>query len=515
MHDYAQLVRAAARSFPDRIAVEDDDGVLTYRDLDEKSAAMAIRFRSLGLRAGDAVAWLSPNTASYPLAMIAAARLGLRISPMNFWLRDNELRDVLGVVRPRCVMAAADYASRLDPLCDEFDVALRLGIDSDDTAPGWLPWSEAFDGSGQDFVDEDHHDSPHELIFTSGTTGQVKGAASTQGRRILDAESWLLGSPLDADSHLLAGAPQFHVGAQSLIAQVLISGGRLRVFPFSVERLVELIASGGTHIVGVPAHFAIMFESGMLDFDTAHVRTIMLGGNALPSVMSEQLREAFPEANISHVYGSTESGLITMIAGDDFIKRPTSIGRASVGVEVRIVDVDGAEVGVGEVGELTVRNRTHMLEYYRRPDLTAQAFTDDGWLRMGDLGMRDAEGFLYIVGRKKDMIITGGENVYPQEVEDVIRTDIEVLEVAVVSTPDPLYGESVVAVVRREPGDQVDAAEFGAALISAVKERLAGYKAPKYVVEVEDFPRNALGKIDKVRLRELVSELSLGAPAAG
>ena len=267
--------------------------------------------------------------------------------------------------------------------------------------------------------------------------------------------------------------------------------------------MVEYIKAGATHIAGVPAQYAILFDSGLLDgVDVSRVRSCAIGGNGASPAQFMDIQRAFPNAELSHHYGSTESGIITAISGEEFMRRLSSIGRPAPGVEVRIVDDDDQDIPTGEVGEIVIRSDLVMSEYIRREDLTKAAFTTDGYLKMGDLAKRDDEGYLYIVGRKKDMIITGGENVYPKEVEDVISALGFVAEVAVVGAPDPVFEERVVAVVRVTDLDELDSESMTATILEYVRTRLAGYKAPKNVFFVDDFPRNAMGKIDKVALRD-------------
>ena len=288
--------------------------------------------------------------------------------------------------------------------------------------------------------------------------------------------------------------------------QTLLQGGRTRIYKFNPNRAAGHIEQGITHISGVPAQFELLFESGALDVvDTGKIQYCGIGGNGAAPDQFLRIQKAFPNAQLVHFYGSTESGMVSSISGDEFHERLSSIGRPAPGVEVRIVDDHGNELGPDEVGEVQVKSEFLMTEYYGRPDLTSEALTKDGFLMMGDLARMDAEGYLYIVGRKKDLIISGGENIYPKEVEDVITTVNDVAEVAIIGVPDPIFEERALGIVKLSGPIARTEEDIRQDITERVRERLAGYKAPREVHFVDEFPRNALGKIDKVALREQYS----------
>lgn len=511
MLDYASLIRAAAGSYGSRIAVDDPHASYTFRQVHEVTSALAGGFRATGMAPGDAVIWLSPNTVTHPLAHWAAAKAGLVFSPLNYYLRPGELRAAADVVKPRMILAHPEYLDTIGPLADELGVEFRFLVDTDASHGPWRSWLDLHAEVDPDDDFGGHSDALHEVIFTSGTTGQVKGAARTQRQRILEAMVSIIVNPQGKRAHVLRGSPQFHVGASTGPLQTLLQGGRTTFYKFRPADMVEHIRAGITHIAGVPAQYSILFDSGLLEgVDTSGVRSCAIASNAAPPALIRQVHEAFPHAQLAHHYGSTESGMTTAITDQEFLDHPLSIGRTAPGVELRIVDVDGLDVADGEVGELWVRSEFSMTGYLRRDDLTADARTDDGFLRMGDLGRREDDGFVYIVGRKKDMIITGGENVYPKEVEDVIAELDFVAEVAVVGAPDPVFEERVVAVVRPVAPHADESDARAETVVAEVRQRLAGYKAPKDVFFVDDFPRNALGKIDKVALRRQYEAVAQG-----
>ena len=502
MFDYQTLVRTLAAANARRIAVEDAHTQYTYAAWHRRTSELAAGLRLRGLEDGDAVMWLSPNTAQYLIAYFGTAKAGLRFSPLNFWLRDGELRAAFELVRPSAIVVHPDHVDKVVRIADDLDVRHRFVL-ADSAPVGWQPWNSAFQDSAEPDADYGGRaDSPHEIIFTSGTTGQVKGVARTQRQRILESTVSVLVQPQGKNAFVLRGSPQFHVGGGTGPLQTLIQGGRTRIVRFSPATVAENVANGVTHVSGVPAQYHLLFDSGLMDgVDTGCVRCCAIGGNGAAPAQFLRIQEHFPTAELLHFYGSTESGMVSSISGAEFLERLSSIGRPAPGVDVRIVGDDGLPVPRGEVGEILVRSDFIMTEYHGRPDLTSEAMTSDGFLRMGDLARQDDDGYLYIVGRKKDMIISGGENIYPKEIEDVVSAIDFVAEVAVIGAPDEVFEERVVAVVRLHDGVAPRPREHEERITTEVKDRLAGYKSPKEVHFVADFPRNALGKIDRVRLR--------------
>lgn len=508
MLNYQELVRTLGKANDSRIAIEDADKSYTYGEWHRDTTRVAAGFIQHGLQPGDAVVWLSPNCADYLIAYFGTAKAGLRFSPLNFWLRVPELRAALELVRPACIIVHPDYLDKMTEVCEGMEVDHRFVLaDSEASLPmGWRPWDGLFVDTDPDAVFESDENSPHEIIFTSGTTGQVKGVARTQRQRIMEAIVSVMVQPQGRRSFVLRGAPQFHVGGGTGPLQTLLQGGRTRIYKFNPRRAAGHLRDGITQISGVPAQFQLLFESGALDgVDTGKIRYCGIGGNGAAPDQFLQIQKAFPNAQLVHFYGSTESGMVSSISGDEFHERLSSIGRPAPGVEVRIVDDHGAELRPGEVGEVQVKSEFLMTEYYRRPDLTAEALTDDGFLKMGDLARMDDEGYLYIVGRKKDMIISGGENIYPKEVEDVITTVTDVAEVAIIGVPDPIFEERALGIVKLAGNVVQTEDDIRQTITERVREELAGYKAPREVHFVDEFPRNALGKIDKVALRKQYS----------
>jgi fatty-acyl-CoA synthase len=505
---HARMLRAAAASYGNRIALSSfDRPSVTYRELAERSWAIAGGLRAAdatgpGLVPGDRVVWLSYNRDEYLPAYYGTAIAGLAWAPLNYWLRAHELRPILELLAPRAAFVEPAQMEVFEQAADGLDLRLFLlgGEPCPDASRPHVPWedlvtSPAFTGA------ESAEDALHEVVFTSGTTGQAKGVMRSQRKRIIDSFAAALTFRLNGDDHMLRSGPQFHIGGGSVPGQLLIQGGEVTSSGrFDPEQVARNLACGVTYMMGVPAHYNMLFESGFLDgMDLRHVRGVYTGGSVATVTLFERMQATFPNAEICHGYGSTESGPHSIgIRGRGFLERPGTLGLPVAGVEVQVIGEDGEPVGVDEVGELVLRSPAVMDGYYANPALTATVLDADGWYRTGDLVRRDADGYFFIADRKKDMIISGGENVYSREVEDVLSNHPAVEEVAVIGTPDPIYEERVTAIVHLRAGMTASVDE----LVAHARQRLAGYKCPRRVEFVDAMPLNPVGKIDKVELRD-------------
>jgi fatty-acyl-CoA synthase len=500
MLTHRDVLRRCASAYGPRTAITSEDGAdLTYAELDLRTEALAEGLQALGLGPGDRLVWLDRNSADFLLMWFATAKLGMTFTALNSWLRPHELAPQVELVRPTVVVAGAEFVATAEAACVAAPPQHRFVRSGQ--AAGWGAFHEIAAGAGTPVAQAVSEDAVHEIVFTSGTTGQAKGVMRTQRARILDSLTAALAFQLTREDHLLAILPQFHIGGGSVPNQLLVQGGRVTVLrQYEPEAVARALGSGVTYFVGVPAHYSLLFESGHLHgVDTSAVRGCYVGGSVASPTTFEAIRKHFPHADLVHGYGSTESGPHTMaLRGQAFLDHFGSLGLPVPGTEIRVVDASGAAVDDDEVGELLVRSDAVMLGYLDRPELTAQVLDADGWLRTGDLVRRSADGYCTLVDRAKDIVITGGENVYPREVEDVLSGYPGVAEVAVIGVPDPLYEERVVALVRPLPGaEEIDPS----AVIRYARKHLAGFKTPKEVHVVADFPRTGTGKIAKAELR--------------
>ncbi|MCU1362149.1 MAG: hypothetical protein JWN99_3438 [Ilumatobacteraceae bacterium] len=501
MLTHRDVLRQLARAVGDAPAIFAHDGsVLTFGELDGLTDAVASGLLQHGLRPGDNIVWMSRNSVEFFVLYFATAKAGLTFTPLNHWLRAGEHAAIVDLLQPRAVVAAASLTDRIDEVLDLAGRPDVLRVCVGEPVAGWMSWTDLAASSGTLHAIPNDESACHEIVFTSGTTGPPKGVMRSQRKRVLEAHYSALSWRVSADDHLLMLGPQFHIGGPATPCQFLFQGGPVSVVDFEPTAVAHAVDRGATFISGVPTHFTSLFESGVFDArDTSHVTACKLGGSSAPTVMFERVASMFPSAQICSGYGMTETGPHTLGVRGVRPNQRGVLGRPVLGNEVRIMGEDGAaELPDDTVGELQLRSEFVFDGYYGNPELTARAF-DGQWLRTGDLAKRDADGLFYLAGRAKDMIISGGENVYPTEVEDVIAACPGVAEVAVFGVADDLYVERVVAAVRFEPGTSTTMADVE----RSARARLAGFKCPRDLRSVAEMPRTGSGKIAKDQLRSM------------
>jgi len=477
------------RHHADRVALKLDDVQLTYRDLDRASARLAGWLRDRGLRPGDRVGIMLPNVPDFAVAYYGALRAGAAVVPMNVLLKQREVAYSLGDSEAALILAWNAFAEAAEAGAAEAGtrcVLLAPG-DLDALTAGIDPLAETVDRAPTDTA---------VILYTSGTTGRPKGAELTHANltRNVDVARRLFG--LDADSVVLGALPLFHAFGQTCgLNAGVASGATLTLLPrFEPGRALEVMVRDGVTVMeGVPTMYAALLHHPERErFDLSTLRLCVSGGAALPAEVLRGFEAAFGCAVVEG-YGLSETSPLASFNRTDRERKPGSIGTAVEGVEMRVVDGDGSEVPAGEVGEIVIRGHNVMKGYWRRPEATAEAIDGDGWFRTGDLARRDEDGDFFIVDRRKDMIIRGGYNVYPREVEEVLYQHPAVRECAVVGVPHAELGEEVGAAVVRKPGAQADAEE----LREFVRAQIAAYKYPRHVWFVDELPKTATGKIVK------------------
>ncbi|HEY2224869.1 long-chain fatty acid--CoA ligase [Actinomycetospora sp.] len=486
--------RRAERS-PDAVALVDGPtGARTsYAELDERVGARAGRLAELGVGHGDRVALLGENSPAYLEWLFAAARLGAITVPVNFRLSASEVAYVLTDSGARALVRSTAFAPLADAACAGLDPAPVLVELADEPDGPALREPEPTTGRGAE---------PCVIMYTSGTTGAPKGAVLTHDNMLWNAVNMLSAGPGMASTDVtIAAAPLFHIGALGISAlPILYAGGTVVVVPsFDPAGFLDLMAAERvTTQFLVPAMWAALTRVPDLDERSfPALRWAIAGGAPCPLTVIERflgLGWTFTEG-----FGMTElSPSALFLDAADVVSHAGSVGRPFMHLDARLVDEAGEDVEVGEVGELVLRGPSVFAGYWNRPEATAEAMRG-GWFHTGDLGVRDAQGFVTLVDRRKDMIITGGENVYPIEVEQVLHRHPGVADVAVVGVGDPQWGESVLAVVVPADPDAPPAADD---VIAFAREHIAHFKAPRRVEVVGELPRNATGKLLKRTLRE-------------
>jgi long-chain acyl-CoA synthetase len=480
---------AAAQRHPGRVALRLGAAALTYAELERRSAEIAGALLERGLRPGDRVGLMLPNGLHFPVLYAAILRAGAIVVPMNPMLRDREVRFHLADSGAREVFVWHDVAAEAP------DAAIIV----DEDGPALPP------AAGVPMMPRDAGDTAV-VLYTSGTTGTPKGAELTHANlaRNLEVAGALFG--LDERSVVLGALPLFHAFGQTCgMNATLAAGGTLTLVPrFDAAVVLETIeADRVTVFQGVPSMYgALLHHPRRADHDVSSLRTCVSGGAALPVELLHAFERAFG-ATILEGYGLSETSPIASFNHPDRERRPGSIGTPVAGVEMKVVGERGEDLPAGAVGEILVRGHNVMKGYWNRPEATAAAITPDGWLRTGDLARIDPAGRFYVVDRKKDLIIRGGYNVYPREVEEVLHEHPAVREAAVVGIPDERLGEEVVAAVALADGEAATPEQ----LREFVRGQLAAYKYPRHVWIVDELPKGPTGKILR---RELVARVAVG-----
>lgn len=487
-------IRAAAGRGRGKAAIVHDERALTYVELVRRMARVANMARAhLKVRAGDRVALVAPNCLDYVELVAGLSDAGAVVATLNPHLTAPELRGILADCEPRAAIVHPACARLIDAGAFAGLPVILLGADYEALL------ARASDRFAVAVADET---DPFALAYTSGTTGEPKGVLLSHRSRAITflamaAEYRCFG----VDDHFLALAPMCHGAGFVFACAALFFGGTTSLFPAGdpVAILDRLGRCDVTGVFMVPTQFARLFDlsDAALDARRAHrLTSIISNAAALPQAMKERAIAQFGAGLLHETYGSTEGGIVTNIRPSELLTRPGSVGLPFPGVEIALRGEDGRDVRPGEPGELYSRAPTSFSGYWRRPEESAQAIVD-GWVTVGDVAMADPDGFITIVDRKKDMVVTGGLNVYPSEVENVIAALPDVREAAVIGRPNPEWGESLHAFVVPRTGATIDPAR----IIAECRERLAGFKVPRDVSLLDELPRNAGGKVLKDRLR--------------
>jgi long-chain acyl-CoA synthetase len=492
MASLTSVLREAAAGHGDRPAVRMDAEVLTYLELSAAAARVTGLLASLGVEPGDRVGIMLPNVPAFPIAYYGTLGAGGVVVPMNPLLKSREVAYYLGDSGAKVLFAwhgaageAAKGAAETGTRVVEVSNPL-LELDGPEAAP----------------VTADRADDDDAVIlYTSGTTGRPKGAELTHANLTRNAELTATTLLKNSTADVVMGClPLFHVfGLTCGLNATVAAGSTLTLLPrFDAGKALEVIQRDRVTIFeGVPTMYAAMLHHTGERPDVSSLRLCVSGGAAMPVEVLRGFEEAFG-CIILEGYGLSETSPVASFNHPDKVRKPGSIGTPIAGVEMRLIDADGADVPAGEVGEIVIRGHNVMKGYWGRPDATAEAMKGDGeagggWFRTGDLARVDEDGYYYIVDRKKDLVIRGGYNVYPREIEEVLYEHPDVAEAAVIGIPHPDLGEDVGAAVKLKPGGTATPADLRA----FARERVAAYKYPRHVWIADELPHGGSGKILK------------------
>jgi|HigsolmetaAR201D_1030396.scaffolds.fasta_scaffold01188_11 long-chain acyl-CoA synthetase len=488
----AANLAATAAANPDKPAVKLDDIVFNYQLLNDASARVASMLKSKGLKPGDRVGLMLPNVPHFPVAYYGILRAGGVVVPMNVLLKGREVSFYLKDSGAKILFAWHDFLDAAQAGADE------AGAEIINVKPGEIE-GEIFKFDPDPEIVEKSPEDTAVILYTSGTTGTPKGAELTHGNLQSNIDTVLSMFEITTDDVVLGALPLFHSFGQTCSMNSCIkAGGCLTLLPrFDAAKALEMFGRDNVTIfMGVPTMYGAMLhdpsrENAKLDT----LRMAVSGGASLPVELMRAFEEAFG-CIILEGYGLSETSPVASFNQPDKPRKPGSIGTPIPGVQMKVVDEDGNELPPGEVGEIVIKGPNVMKGYWNRPDATAEVMRD-GWFHTGDMAKVDEDGYFFIVDRKKDMIIRGGYNVYPREIEEVLYEHPAVREAAVIGVPHDELGEEVAAVVALKEGAEVDADS----LRDFVKEQVAAYKYPRYIHFVDELPKGPTGKILKREIK--------------
>jgi long-chain acyl-CoA synthetase len=489
MTNLARLLSDAVAQHADRPAIKLDDVVLPYSVVDQAAARAAGLLAARGVGPGDRVGLMLPNVPYFPFVFFGALRLGATVVPMNPLLKRREVAFHLEDSGARLLLAWHGFAAAAEPGAED------AGAEAIIIEPG--AFEQLLGGADPvEHVADRDDDEPAVILYTSGTTGTPKGAELTHGN--LRAATQISRDLVDAgpDSVTFGALPLFHVfGLTCGLNTSVLAGGCLTLLPrFDAGKALEIIQRDSvTTFLGVPTMYgALLHHEGRDAFDASCLDLCVSGGAAMPVEVLKGFEEAFG-CKVLEGYGLSETSPVASFNHPDRDRKPGSIGTPIEGIEMKVVDDEGADVATDDVGEIVIRGHNVMKGYWNKPDATREAIDGDGWFHTGDMAKVDEDGYFFIVDRKKDMIIRGGYNVYPREIEEVLYEHPAVREAAVVGVPHDDLGEEVGAAVALKEGAEASAEDLQA----FVKEQVAAYKYPRRIWFVDELPKGPTGKILK------------------
>ena len=481
-------------------ALREGNRLYSYRDVEQTTARVAAYLQKAGLKKGDRIAWIGKNSDLYFTLFYGAARMGVVMVPVGWRLAPAEWVFIVNDTKARLLFTGPGFDAVSDTLAPLLEKVERI-IASDDARAGIAATLR------QDFEPAGPDDAVLQL-YTSGTTGNPKGAVLSNrnlfGLRRNSDDADLAYTKWDDSEVVLIAMPCAHIGGTGLGILAMGAGLPGLILPeFTPDGFFDAVETGGvTRLFIVPAALHILLQHPRCaSVDFSRLKYILYGAAPIPLELLRQCIQMF-KCEFMQVYGMTETtGTICLLPPEDHDPagnaRMRSAGKPLPGVELRIVDDVGSDAPLGEVGEVWTRSSNNMIGYWNLPEATVNTMTDGGWVKTGDAGYLDADGYLFIHDRVKDMIISGGENIYPAEVESAIYGHPDVLEVAVFGIPDAKWGEAVKAVCVPKPDATIDPES----VLAWTRERIAGFKVPRSVDVIAALPRNASGKILRKDLR--------------
>jgi acyl-CoA synthetase (AMP-forming)/AMP-acid ligase II len=491
-------LRRNAWKFPVKIAAKDRFREINYIDLNARVNQLAHGLLSLGVRKGDAVALSVGNRIEHLEIVFATAKIGALAIPVDIKWKALELASVVAALEPKFIILQDDCIQEFDKAKELRNLSFvkAVSLSTDLTYGGLLEGTSAAEPDIH--VDED---DPFAVMLTSGTTGFPKGCLATHRTFVFHCINNAIEKGLGAHDKALLSSPIYFNAGRSFTLGIIYFGGTVILHErFDAEEVLRTIErEKATYIGAVPTMCERMLQAlETTKYDTSSLRCLAITGDKVHPAVLEALKENITP-NIYRTYASTDSGQMAISKPRDMDSKPNAAGRPVWCVDLRIVDDKDQPVKMGEVGEIICQSPLATHGYYKNPEATNASFRD-GWFYTGDLGYFDEDGYLFVVGRKKDMVKSGGISIYPLEIESVIYSHADILEAAVIGVPDPQWGEAVRAVVVLRQKSRLTGEE----LIGFCKERLSAYKVPKSVEIRSSLPHTEIGKVNKVELKKMI-----------
>lgn len=503
MQVLGDIPRLNARRYPDKKALVMDNDAITFRQLDRAANSLAQGMLSLGLKPGHKVAIMAQNCLEFPIIVFAVAKCGAVLVPVNFRYNKRELIYVINDSEPRMLFYGPEFAPLVHTAKAEFSdsiqrIAITGAAPAEDTGMNDL-MAGSSDSEPAVAVDPN---SPAMIMYTSGTTGFPKGVLYSHAAYQAVYAGLVIEGDLSSTDITMVALPLFHNGGlNALLHPTLMMGGTAVIMAkgFDPDKVLSAVDRFGvTLTMWVPTMLAMLItHPAVKDFNLTTLGKIWYGSSPISPTVLEASQTIF-QARFYQWYGQTETGMNSILRPEDHARRSQLTGRETFNAELRIVDQNGQDTPVGEVGEIISAQKPLGMIAYNKMEAETKKTIRDGWIYTGDLARVEGDGYFTVVDRLKDMIISGAENIYPKEIEDVISSHPAVHEVAAIGIPDEIYGESVCAVVVTKSGCSLDET----AVVDFCAARLARYKKPKKVVFMSELPKNAAGKVTKNILRE-------------
>ncbi|RMG55750.1 MAG: long-chain fatty acid--CoA ligase [Acidobacteria bacterium] len=496
------LLRRQAGHRPDKVFLYFHDLEVTYRQLNDITDRLANGLTRLGIRKGDKVCLLLSNRPEFVYVFLGVPKVGAVLVPINIRLKAEEVQFIVENSDATVIVAEEVFlplVHAIRPACPKIQHVVVVG---ESERQGAIPFSQLLDAPASEPPEEVLPQDEMSIIYTSGTTGKPKGVVLTHENYYVNSEQGVMISKMGPDERAMCILPLFHVNGQvvTILMPMQAGGSLILTEGFSPKTFFHNIARyRATTFSGVPTVYSILLHAPEAEqHDLGSLRMCICGAAPMPVEVLTRFEEKF-NTTIIEGYGLSEGTCASTLNPIEGGRKIGSVGVPLPGQEIKIVDDHDRELPPGRVGEVLIRGRNVMKGYYKNPAATAEALRG-GWLHTGDLGYRDEDGFLYLVGRKKEMIIRGGVNIYPKEIEEVLYRHPKVKEAAVIGVPDEIWGEEVACCLILKEGETWTEED----VIAYCREHLADFKCPRKVFFVEAFPKTATGKIQKHLLAESV-----------